>query len=122
MPRGKRDRNEREIIQALEAAGCGVIQLEDRDNEGIPDLLVSGPQSIVGWSQTLLMEVKMPGQDAEPHQAAWHARWPGRVVVVHTAQEAFRALGVIVAQIPREARNVAQTGGRRRVTIPGRSL
>lgn len=118
MPRGKRDANERQIIQALEAAGCGVLQLEDPDNAGVPDLLVTKPANILFDAETFLIEVKMPGHDAEPHQKRWHANWPGKVVVAHTAQEALAAADVHAEHIPRESRNIAQTGGGRKKTAP----
>lgn len=121
MPRGKRDRNERGIIQALEAAGCGVLQLEDPDNAGVPDLLVARPGDLIGPGATMLIEVKMPGHGAEPHQDRWHQHWPGRVVVVHTAEEALAAVGVHAERIPRESRVIAQTGERRSIRGANRS-
>ena len=120
MPRGRRDANERDIIEALRAAGCTVVQLEGADHAGLHDLLVGTPHLIgikVGPPAYLLMaganillEVKMPGQQLRKDQRAFHAAWVGPQATVTSVAEALAVCGVKAQPIDRAARTVAQTG------------
>jgi hypothetical protein len=87
----KRDRNEPEIVAALEAAGYAVQRLSD---PGVPDLLVCDDARL--WTGAVLklwlLEVKMPGESLTPTQRKWHAAWPGRVAIVHSPAEALEAV------------------------------
>lgn len=102
----RRDDNEPDIVQALEAVGATVQLLSVR---GVPDLLV-------GWrGQMWPLEVKLPltargavqrgrslkhrgGQgDKTAAQVAWWAWWKGPPpVVVRTPLEALAAIGAVV--------------------------
>jgi len=91
----KVDANQQDVIDALRAAGASVQSLGAVGN-GCPDLLA-------GWGgrDMVLLEVKHPERTKcrrEPNtlQQEWHKRWKGRpVVVVHTAEDALRAIGAI---------------------------
>ena len=105
MPRGRRDTNEKSIIEALRAAGCSVLQLEDPDNEGVPDLLVGH------WAIDRLIEVKMPGKEPDPAQRAFYSRWRGLPpLVVHSVEEAYAALGIVAYEIDVHARSEPRSG------------
>lgn len=65
---GNRDRNERPIIEALEAQGFCVSQLQGR---GVPDLLVAKGRAM--W----LVEIKQPKGTYTPAQNQWRAKWTG---------------------------------------------
>jgi len=90
--RRKRDANHNEIVKALVARGCTVLDLSSLGS-GAPDLLVA-------WSgRMVLMEVKNPDgrNKVEPHQEQWHQRWRGpRVVVVRSVEEALAVTGASV--------------------------
>ena len=83
----KRDDCERGIIQALEAAGALVIQLDQP-----LDLLVGYGR------QWWLLEVKMPGKKLTPAQDEFFADWSahgdcGMATVVRSASEALAVIG-----------------------------
>lgn len=81
----KADGNQAEIVRALRQAGATVTSLH-RVGGGVPDLAV-------GWRGTnLLMEVKMPGEDLNDRQLAWHLGWRGQAAVVTSAAEALALL------------------------------
>lgn len=92
----KRDMNEAPIVEALIAAGASVTRLSDK---GVPDLLV-------GYGgRTCLLEVKAPAGERggqkrgaaglTEEQRGWWATWLGDPpVIVHTPEEALRAIGV----------------------------
>ncbi len=89
--RKKTDANEKEIVDALEAAGCVVVPI------GKPVDLLVGRLGV-----THLLEVKNPdGKNRlEPAQRDFIAEWNGRpVVVVRTIDEALRAVGAASGQI-----------------------
>jgi len=99
------DDNHRAIAQALERCGCLVQSLAALGG-GVPDLLV-------GFRGRLyLLEVK-DGQKAPsrqrltPAEAAWHMAWSGLVQIVHSPEEALRAVGVSI-----EPQNRSGTGGK----------
>lgn len=91
----QRDKNEREIIDALVARGAAVQQL---DGAGVPDLLVS-----FGGVLTLI-EVKNPlakgggkyntGEGSlTAGQSKWWAKWRGKQpVIVHSVDEAIAVI------------------------------
>lgn len=92
----QRDKNEPQVIAALKAAGAAVQSL---NGTGVPDLLV-------GFRDELfLLEVKNPDAKGGGRyntgegsltdaQTRWWAAWKGRPpVIVHTADEALRAIG-----------------------------
>lgn len=79
---GRRDANERRIIEALRYNGCGVIQIDEPC-----DLIVAH----IG--HTVLMEVKTPGAKLTPAEAEWWgADWPGKREIVHSVHEALLCL------------------------------
>ena len=87
----KRDSNEREIIDALEAMGCSVTQLSQ---PGVPDLLIG-----VAY-HNLLLEVKSPGESLTPQQRVWHNAWHGTAHVVWTVAEAIEIVGHYIKKGP----------------------
>jgi hypothetical protein len=82
----RRDRNEREIIDALAAIGCSVDQLEGR--KGRPDLLIGEPRS----RSNILIEVKMPGEHLNPLQQLYHKKFQGKIHVVYSVAEALEVV------------------------------
>ena len=88
--RAKRiDANQPEIVKALKAAGCSVLDLHEV-GKGCPDLLV-------GWQgQDLLVEIKTEDGKLEPVQVDFHRDWRGRCIVARSAAEVFAALGLEV--------------------------
>ena len=86
----KRDKNEREIIDALMAAGCTVQQLSLK---GVPDLLVGYTDPDTGAPTNALMEVKAPGGKLTPDEHEWLEWWQGQVFVVYSITEALEAIG-----------------------------
>jgi hypothetical protein len=84
--RARTDANQQAIVRALRRIGCQVADLS-RVGSGVPDLLC-GYHGI-----NILLEVKdgdkTPGnRPLTKDQKNWHARWPGQVAVVTTAEEA----------------------------------
>lgn len=76
----QRDRNERPIIQTLEARGFQVSQV---NGKGLPDLLVS--KHGVMW----LVEVKGLKGKHNARQVAWMAEWQGPpVLTLRTVEDA----------------------------------
>lgn len=50
---------------------------------------------LVGWQGVNhLWEIKQPGKKLRRNQRLWHEAWKGRAVVIHSAEEAARELGV----------------------------
>lgn len=83
-----RDANEREIIEALEAQGCSVEQL-DRPM----DLLV-GFEDKEGRRRTFVFEVKMPKGKTTEGQDDFQRTWKGDIVaVVRSTTEALELIG-----------------------------
>lgn len=90
--RGKTDRNQTEIVQALRGVGCSVLSLASL-GKGAPDLLVGRA------GENHLMEIKdskqIPSKQAlTPDEKEWHLKWSGTVHVVKTVEEAFAIVGV----------------------------
>ena len=82
----KRDSNEREIIDALVAAGASVQQLSLK---GAPDLLVGFR------GETYLMEVKTAKGKLTPDEQDWLNAWQGQATVVRTIEDAFVVIGAL---------------------------
>ena len=74
----KRDTVEREIIQALEAIGCTVYQIDEP-----ADLLVGYRK------RNFLLEVKSHGGKLTENQSFFSTRWRGQYMVVWNADQAI---------------------------------
>lgn len=81
----KRDRNEREIIRTLIAAGATVYQLDQ------PCDLLVGYHGI-----NKLIEVKDKGGSLTDDQVKFRAEWEGQYTVVWTSDDALRELGAML--------------------------
>lgn len=93
MRAAKVDGNHREIVAALQAAGCSVQSLA-MVGGGVPDLLVYRP----GLGH-LLIEVKDGAKSPSRRklteaQERWHAAWKGPVHVVTDVDSALEAVDV----------------------------
>jgi hypothetical protein len=77
----RRDANEPEIVDALEAAGCTVERLDTP-----ADLLVGK------GARNFLIEVKAPGGRPTKSQKEFFARWKGQARIVETAEEALEVV------------------------------
>jgi hypothetical protein len=92
------DQNQKAIVDALRAAGCGVVDLS-KVGGGVPDLLVEAPT----WPHAMtLLEVKNPekpkaDRELTPAQVKFHAGWRGSLFVVETVDEALAAVGLKAA-------------------------
>ena len=94
-PRGRRDKNQGEVVAALRAAGASVIDLAGVGG-GVPDLLVgctlACPDCWRHLRANLLVEVKNlagRGEGLTLAETAFHARWGGQVAIVRSAGEAL---------------------------------
>lgn len=101
MPYRRRDDNQADITQALQAAGASVADLGGVGG-GVPDLLVGcespcphcGAWLPCNW----LLEVKNlagRGDRLTPAELAFHASWKGKLAIVHDAIEALQLLGKV---------------------------
>lgn len=79
------DINQPEIMDRLRSIGCSIEPLTAQGG-GCPDLLV-GYRGL-----NILLEVKPPKGKLRQSQIIWHDRWLGQVAVVHTPDEAERAV------------------------------
>ena len=86
----RRDTNERDIIEALTAAGATVQQLSIPN---APDLLVGYVDPETNAPTNALMEVKTARGKLEEGQRAWIETWNGQVYVVRTIEDALEAIG-----------------------------
>lgn len=76
----KRDANEPELVDTLEALGCTVDRLPG--GAGRPDLLVGFR------GHTILIEVKVPGEELNALQKKFHREWRGGPIhVAFTVQQ-----------------------------------
>ncbi len=95
---GKIDTVQRDIVHALRQAGCPVFVASGVGN-GFPDLVVGGWNRYTDMPEIFLLELKTPGRErfTEAERRffetwkSWHLA--GKVVVVHTIEEALRAVG-----------------------------
>lgn len=95
--RAKRDANHTEIVKALEAAGCSVLDLA-ANGSGCPDILVGYRE------RNVLVEIKRPGvfgkkrgktqARTDEAQKLFRETWRGAVAVVWTIDDALRAVGI----------------------------
>jgi hypothetical protein len=90
----KVDANQAEIVAALRAAGATVQPLHTI-GQGCPDLLVG-----VG-GRSYVLEVKdgrkVPSaRKLTPDEVKWFAAWKGHAVVVESAKDALKAIGLAV--------------------------
>jgi len=82
----KRDDNEREIIDALEAVGAQVWQHHE---EGFPDL------SVAFRGEWTMMEVKGINGELTPGQREFFDNVEASAAVVRTQDEALEAIGAL---------------------------
>ena len=79
----KRDANEPEIVEALEAVGAKVLRLDDVD-------------LLVGYRDRLYMlEVKTATGRLNKKQAKFFREWAGHVWIVRTRIQALKIIGAI---------------------------
>lgn len=94
------DENQQAIVDALRAAGCGVIDLS-KVGGGVPDLLVH-PPTFPDCRMAVLLEVKNPNKPKRDQrltkaQEEFHAGWKGWLFTVRTVDEALAAVGLKAA-------------------------
>jgi hypothetical protein len=91
----KLDGNHAEVVKALRAAKCGVLDLA-RVGHGCPDLLVHAPT----WPHTaVLLEIKDSAKPPSARklteaQERFHGEWRGPLAVVTTPEEALCAVRI----------------------------
>jgi len=79
----RRDANEQEIIEALQAVGAKVMQLDEFD-------------LLVGFrDQLYMLEVKTPQGRLNAKQARLFREWAGHIWIVRSVDEALRRIGAI---------------------------
>jgi hypothetical protein len=93
----KVDANHAEIVRALRAAGCGVLDLS-RVGDGCPDLLVHAPTH-PACQFGILLEIKdgnkpPSARKLTPAQLKFHAAWKGFLFVVENVEQALAAVGL----------------------------
>lgn len=89
MPRGvqraRLDRNHKEIVEALRAAGMSVVSLAAVGN-GCPDIAV-------GYrGMTFLFEIKFGKNSRTQAQQKFFNEWGGHVLCVHSAEDAISSV------------------------------
>lgn len=90
MRRAKPDANQKEIVQALRAAGRIVTDTR-RLGDGFPDLFVYSPQT----GRIDVLEVKMPGGRLTDWEGRWHEKHQecDFVHIVYGIEDALAAVG-----------------------------
>lgn len=88
--RARKDANHPEIVAALTAAHCSVIDLAQL-GDGCPDLLAAN--RIKG---NVLLEVKVGKGKLRPAQIEFRETWHGPVFTVRSVDDALRAMGISV--------------------------
>ncbi len=79
-----------EIVSTLRQVGASICYLHTL-GKGVPDILV-------GWhDRNWLLELKTGNAKLTSDERLWHLAWKGQVVVVRSAAEALKAIGVEVA-------------------------
>lgn len=86
----RKDANHHEIVSALEAAGCSVLDMSEIGG-GCPDIAVGFRGG------TFLLEIKNRKTQygragLNKYQVAWHKAWRGKVSIVTTPIEALEAV------------------------------
>lgn len=89
--RGKTDRNQTEIVQALRGVGCSVQSLASI-GDGCPDLAV-GRNGVNYFLECKDGEKSKSRQRLTGEQGEWISKWKGKVCVVATVKEALEAIG-----------------------------
>lgn len=92
LPR-KKDANQNEIVDALEKAGCSVVDASAIGG-GFPDLII-GRHKI-----TYLIEVKNPKTRGKLNklQEKFFDSWTGQIDIAYTIEDAFRIVGVSIVE------------------------
>ena len=62
------------LVRRVAAMGGEVRKVKWFGRRGAPDRLVMLPVSATRWDNRIWVEVKAPGEEAEPHQAREHER------------------------------------------------
>ncbi len=78
----RKDANQNDIVEELEAAYCSVEDLH-KVGGGVPDILVG--HNI----RNFLFEIKVEGEYLRPNQEKWHDIWRGQAITIWTAHEAL---------------------------------
>lgn len=95
----KRDQSEAAIVEALLAAGCGVIRGNDVDlYVRLPSRSYSSPIEAVERSRIVLMECKTKGPNQkrrQPIQLDLAALCGSQYMIVYCVEDALRAVGVL---------------------------
>jgi len=100
----RRDRNEPEIVEALEAMGFHVDRISGK---GLPDLLVAKAGRM--W----LVEVKTPKGTFKPAQNKWRIKWTGPApITLRSVEDAARFMLLCCEQPSRDQGIPSQEGGR----------
>ena len=88
----KADRNQPEIVAALERVGASVQHLHSVGH-GCPDLLVGfrGRNHLIEVKDGTLPPSRRGLTDA---QIRWHMLWSGEVAIANSAEDALRIIGV----------------------------
>ena len=87
------DANQTEIVNAIRKTGASVA-ITSMVGKGFPDL-------VVGFrNKTYLFEVKDPNKppsqrELTDDQRIFHNLWYGHVKVIHTAEDAFKDMGIL---------------------------
>ena len=93
----RQDANHADVVGALRAIGCSVLDLS-RHGNGCPDILVYVPK----LHAYVLVEIKDGSKPPSkrkltPDQEKFHREWRGPVVVVESVDEALRLFGAVRA-------------------------
>ena len=83
--RGRVDANQRQIADALRAAGVSVCVLSSA-GDGVPDLLVADHR------RTWLIEVKTEDGKLTTEQSKFFASWLGEIQLVRTIEDAIATI------------------------------
>jgi hypothetical protein len=86
--RAKVDRNQAEIVAALEKSGATVLHLH-MVGRGCPDIAVGHN------NRTYLMEIKSGRGMLTPDELAFFESWRGQVVAVYSPEDALRVIGAL---------------------------
>ncbi len=90
------DKNQKEIVDALRAAGCSVY-VTSGVGEDFPDLVVGTPHKPPDWvndlGSTILMEVKSKDGRLSEGQRRFISNFKGACIVVRSIEEALIAIG-----------------------------
>lgn len=75
-------------VKALRKVGASVACTHEIGH-GFPDLLVCYKNELT------LMELKMPNGKLTPDEVRFHQTWRGKIYMVHSVEEALKAIGAI---------------------------